>query len=891
MSDFTQIPDELQARDQWLFWNASNDTPRAPLDSPAATYGCSWSDPDTWLSFEDVASGASETPNAGIGYVNAADNDDYARGIYGVIDLDGVADADGSPKDWVPSLQPFFDRDAYCEWSPSGEGIHIPVAGIEVPDWWSDQHFTDDDHEGVEVLTNKFSTFTGDVMRGCEDATIVDYGPWLDEWLREAYMAVTGEDPIDDHSGTTTAKDDSRSRAGGSQRREWLDQEAVEDALDHIDPNCGYTTWRNIGFALADHFDSHTARKLFDSWSRGAGSKYDDDAESLIDDIANRGSGGITIATLVHHATEAGWSPSPDAPPLDVVADDGADESAAEDVEQTDGGVAVDDSPTPTATTTFEDEISYILTAVDAGDIQAKTARHRIALALNDEYDFAYPERDVRGWRTTLYVYNDREGIYEPRGENVVKRELERVAGDYITNTVTNEIVGKLERMSIARGDRFETAPNRLVVANGILDLHTGELDDWTPAELHRTKLDVAWAPDAGDPDAIDDFLHDIVEPRDVDTLYRLIAHTIYKEYAAEKAAMLVGGGQNGKSVFLDLIERFLGETNVAHRALQDFDDNQFAANQLEGKLANIHPDMGDESVTDMSTFKKLTGRDTMTADVKYETPVTFENYATLMFAANEMPVFSEDNHAVWRRWVYVSFPNTFDANDEEAHDPVPKRVLMRRLTATDELEGLLVRCQREIQAWYEGRDWYPDAMDADEVREQMKKAAEPVFDFATTCLRDVDDDAGALPKDAVREAYREYATEEGLPKMGHDRFGERLMNLSDYNITSARVRENGERTRVYKGLQWTERGRQVLGLDDPDDEAQSQVGDTTQRTAIVLEHVRELVANNDHEPVDESMVIGRAMGDMTMTAAENAIDELKTNGRIYDSGDGLIDT
>jgi len=67
---------------------------------------------------------------------------------------------------------------------------------------------------------------------------------------------------------------------------------------------------------------------------------------------------------------------------------------------------------------------------------------------------------------------------------------------------------------------------------------------------------------------------------------------------------MLVGGGPNAKSVFLSLVEQFLGQWNVSHRALQDFDDNDFAANALEGKLANIHPDMGDQAVTDMGMFR-----------------------------------------------------------------------------------------------------------------------------------------------------------------------------------------------------------------------------------------------------------------------------------------------
>ena len=306
MNNFDAIPDELKERDQWLYWNASNDTPRAPLDSPSSSYGCSWSDPDTWMPFGDVAGGADTVDEAGIGYVNAADNDDHARGIYGVVDLDGVTDEDhGTPKDWVPSLQPFFDRDAYIEWSPSGEGIHIPIVGIDVPDWWSDQHFSDGEHEGVEVLTNKFSTFTGDKMRGAGDE-VVEYGDWFDDWLREAYKAVTGEDPVEERTDeiATQATDSS-----GTPDEEWFTEDVAEDALDHIDPDSAYSVWRDVGMALSNRFGSSGAR-IFEDWSRG-GTKWDDDAEDqaerIVDDASNY---NYDAGTIIHYAQEGGWDAS-----------------------------------------------------------------------------------------------------------------------------------------------------------------------------------------------------------------------------------------------------------------------------------------------------------------------------------------------------------------------------------------------------------------------------------------------------------------------------------------------------------------------------------------------------------------------------------------------------
>ena len=893
MSDYANIPAEKQRREQWLFWNASADRPRKPLSSPAARSGCSWSDPDEWLAFDDAVEQAEKVPQAGIGYVNAADNDDYVRGIYGVIDLDGVCvDDHGEPKDWVPSLQPFFDHDAYIEWSPSGHGLHIPIAGIEVPSWWSDQHFSDDEHEGVEVLTNKFATYTGDTLRGC-GGDCVEYGPWLDEWLREAYKAVTGEDPLAGEERDTEAEigADDPTVDSDAPDEEWLTEDVAERALEAIDADCAYETWRDIGMALANHFGTSRGGSLFTSWSRG-GSKWDSDAEQQAERIIDDASGyNYDAATLVYHAKRNGWDPSEAArEELSARSDGGA--ATAEAGSASSEGTASPPEP-DVGERTFAEDVQAIIAAYENDDIKLNRCRQRISEAFTHHYDFVYPEEEVRGWRAALYVYNPDAGIYERRGERFVEKHLERTAGAWVNNTRKNEIVAKIKRRSIARGERFRTEPERLVVANGILDLHTGTLDEWTPVEYHRTRLDVRWDPDAGDPDAVDAFLNDIVEPGDVPTLYRLIAHTLYKEYIAEKAAILIGSGQNGKSVFLDFVEQFIGRHNVAHRELQDFATDDYAANNLRGKLANLATEIGEQELRQTTAFKKLTGRDTLDAPVKYESPVTFENYASLMFSTNEMPVFGQDNRAIWRRWVYVDFPYTFDERDPEAKDPEPKGDLLRRLTTDEQLEALLVRCQQEIQRWHDdpSEAFFADAMPPEEVREKMKKAAEPVYFFASACLDAGDVDDVAVPKPLVRRCYREFASAEDLPTIPENEFGGRLLALRDLTIEATERRFDGQRQRAYAGITLSPRGRQLLGLDGPDSDDQAQVDDREQATAVVLSEAREMLEANDREPIPRSGLVWRVAGDIGKATAENAVDELIETGRLLDLDDDHLTT
>jgi len=219
----------------------------------------------------------------------------------------------GGPKEWLPSLEDFLKDHAYAEYSASGEGIHIPLVGQQAPEWWSDSHFSADEHEGVEYLTNKFVAFTGDAMEGCAGADVADTNPA--PFLFDAYKELNGESPSFDSDDSGYSDKD---------RDDLTQERSVEEALEHVDSDCEYPKWRNIAWAVHDWDSGPTGKSLFEDWSRGS-SGWDDQSQRLIESIWDRSSqgSGYTVGTLIHHATEAGWSPGRPQHEFDVVADEG----------------------------------------------------------------------------------------------------------------------------------------------------------------------------------------------------------------------------------------------------------------------------------------------------------------------------------------------------------------------------------------------------------------------------------------------------------------------------------------------------------------------------------------------------------------------------------------
>jgi len=71
-----------------------------------------------------------------------------------------------------------------------------------------------------------------------------------------------------------------------------------------------------------------------------------------------------------------------------------------------------------------------------------------------------------------------------------------------------------------------------------------------------------------------------------------------------------------------------------------------------------------------------------MKAERKHCQPFDFENYAKLVFSANEIPQSEDKTYAYFRRWIIFFFENVFEDNKDTS--------LIDKLTTEKEMSGLL---------------------------------------------------------------------------------------------------------------------------------------------------------------------------------------------------------
>lgn len=161
---------------------------------------------------------------------------------------------------------------------------------------------------------------------------------------------------------------------------------------------------------------------------------------------------------------------------------------------------------------------------------------------------------------------------------------------------------------------------------------------------------------------------------------------------------VLVGKGANGKTVFLNIIKKMVGEENVSSLTLQTISEGGFELGYLYQKNVNMTGDLPKKAFQDVGHIKELTGGDTITAKQKFKDPFKFKNYAKLIAACNEVPETPDLTDGFSRRAVIINFPQSFEGRANPN--------LLEELCTEENLWSFFKTCvnafklAREVNSW-----------------------------------------------------------------------------------------------------------------------------------------------------------------------------------------------
>lgn len=334
--------------------------------------------------------------------------------------------------------------------------------------------------------------------------------------------------------------------------------------------------------------------------------------------------------------------------------------------------------------------------------------------------------------------------------------------------------------------ERLDSDPWLLNVQNGTLDLRTGILREHDPLDLATKIAGTDFLPEAKCP-TWDAFVCRVMndDPELVSYLQRMIGYSLTGEIREHVLGFFFGGGANGKSTFMNLVMRMLGDYAArAPRGLlfrHQGSSHETNLTTLHGARFVTCAEVEEGAAFDEALVKDLTGGDPIPCRRMREDFWTYLPTHKLFLAGNHRPHVRGSDHGIWRRIRLVPFEVTIPASERDPELPA-------KLVA--ELPGILAWAVRGCLEWQKRGLGEPLAVS--EATTRYREDSDPLREFFESYC--TFGPAERIARKRLRERYEEYARENGAEPLGAKRFAE---GLRVREVTPAKVREG---TRVHDG-------------------------------------------------------------------------------------------
>ena len=261
--------------------------------------------------------------------------------------------------------------------------------------------------------------------------------------------------------------------------------------------------------------------------------------------------------------------------------------------------------------------------------------RNKGALTLND-YFFAakFMLEHPMIWEpqeSEFYGYNPDNGVWRINSQEKLRHEIgvslkaisdETGIDDFVFYRTDGRMaswINTLKGMAEER-DVFKNRPQVIHCANGMLDLSVTppHLKSFHPDYHSRNICPISLDPVATCPQFLDGLLRSALPEEDVELLQIWAGGVLLGRNPAQRVLLLVGTAGGGKSTVIEVIEKVIGEQNVAQIRTQHL-GKQFEMYKYLGKTLltgkDVNPDFLNQK--DASVIKALVGNDLLDAEKK----------------------------------------------------------------------------------------------------------------------------------------------------------------------------------------------------------------------------------------------------------------------------------
>lgn len=403
------------------------------------------------------------------------------------------------------------------------------------------------------------------------------------------------------------------------------------------------------------------------------------------------------------------------------------------------------------------------LDGVDSFYLDSESGRCLMTHVLSEEILKTNHIKTIAGG---VRVYND--GIYTMNMDTVklLQKEIIQTAlKKYKTPIMEKHAahVVKMVEVKTTEDVQLNENENEIAVGNGILNLQTLELTDFTPEKVFINKIPVYYDKYAPKPKKFLRFMETVFKgnEKQYDLMQEVVGYLLTNNYKYQNIIYLIGDGGNGKGTLLKILTYLLGKENTSSASLYQLTDHpqvDYFVAGLYGKKANICGDVGATKIKNTENLKKLSSNtDEVTARLPYGVPFSFINLARIVLAMNKLPKKDAFTTGDKRRDTIIDFRNKISGTGDEI------RGLSEVIRDAGELPGILNWAIEGLQRLEKNQKFSDDRTDAEKGIEYDKKS-NPMKHFVDDCIDA--DPAGFLPNIVIYEAYMKYRQLHGMPEL-----------------------------------------------------------------------------------------------------------------------------
>lgn len=351
-----------------------------------------------------------------------------------------------------------------------------------------------------------------------------------------------------------------------------------------------------------------------------------------------------------------------------------------------------------------------------------------------------------------------------------------------------NMLVDTQHQVSIGT-DAFDRDPYLFNTTSGYIDLNNGYLMEHQPSKMMSRMSYSEYNPQSKSP-LWDQFLFDIFEGNVelIQYLKRAIGYSMSADTSEQVMFFLLGDGQNGKSVFVNIIEDVMGTyaTNIQPSTLMAKNNRDGSSAspdiaRLKGArfVATSEPNKGMK--LDEGIVKQMTGDDKITARFLNAEFFEFNPEFKIWMTTNHKPIIQGTDNGIWRRIVIIPFNHI-----------IPKDKVDKKLTSKlkGELSGVLNWCIEGYLEWREIGLQEPDIIKIQ--REDYRDEMDIVRRFINeTCEINSNQEESAS---SLWQAFKSWSKENNeWDGMSNKKFGAELTKRFEKRKSQGRI--------IYAGL------------------------------------------------------------------------------------------